>query len=117
MSDDVGAYTDDSPSNPWGFDTYVWTLAILAFSCTAVDDFCVVLIFFSLALDDARKNNKTDAELFEAYGKILMGSIIAFTVLVAISLIGMGLGLLIPDGYIDLIGFIPILIGGNTDKY
>jgi hypothetical protein len=53
--------------------------------------------------------SEINANLF----KVTLGQLISFTIIIAVSLIGMALGATISDGYIDLVGFVPILVGGE----
>lgn len=77
--------------------------AILAFFSTTIDDFAVLLIFFA----EAQKMENP----YVGFMKVIIGDIIGFTIVVLISLIGLVAGLLFPDGYVALIGFLPIIIG------
>jgi cadmium resistance protein CadD (predicted permease) len=87
----------------------IW-LAILAFGATTIDDLAVLLLFFSKHY--VKTKNIYDPETAKAFRQIVIGQIIGFTLVVGISL-GLGIGLreAVSDGYIDLIGFLPILIG------
>jgi cadmium resistance protein CadD (predicted permease) len=79
--------------------------AVLAFFSTTMDDFAVLLIFFSKA------QVEYPTEIRKAYLKVIAGQTLGFTIVILISLIGMVLGLIIPQNYIDLIGFFPLLMG------
>jgi len=108
MSDDqIG---DDGSQNEYGISTYALSLALLAFFSTTLDDFCVLIIFFSRALQE-EENAADTSNLNWKFLKISLGQTIGFTIIVAISLIGLVLGLFLPEDYIALIGFVPILIG------
>jgi hypothetical protein len=78
------------------------------------------LLFFDKSLcacffySPGKRNGSTPAEVNAQLGKVTLGQILGFTAIIAISLIGLVLGLVVPDGYIDLIGFVPILIGGKS---
>lgn len=91
--------------------TYSLSLAILAFLSTTLDDFSVVLIFFGK--EYVKTHNVYDVSTCNAFISIIVGQIIGFTLIVGISLcIGIGLRESISsDEYIDLVGFVPILIG------
>lgn len=89
---------------------YSVTLAFLAFLSTTLDDFTVVLIFFGREYVKTHDvyNPKTRA----AFISIISGQFLAFTIIVVIaSGIGIGLRKAISDSYIDLIGFLPVMIG------
>jgi cadmium resistance protein CadD (predicted permease) len=77
--------------------------AFVAFFSTTMDDFAVMLIFFSRAnqMDNVRS----------AYVKVVLGMVLAFTIVVLISLLGLVLGIFLEAKYINLIGFIPLLVG------
>jgi cadmium resistance protein CadD (predicted permease) len=78
----------------------------IAFFSTTIDDFAIMLYFFALA-----ENEKTPAAKRLQYAKVVAGQTIGFSIVILVSLIGFVLGLLIPEDYIDLIGFIPIIAG------
>lgn len=89
---------------------YSVTLALLAFLSTTLDDFTVILIFFGREYVKTHDvyNPKTRA----AFVSIISGQFLAFTIIVVIALgIGIGLRKAISDSYIDLIGFLPVMIG------
>jgi cadmium resistance protein CadD (predicted permease) len=77
--------------------------ALVAFFSTTMDDFAVMLIFFN------RANQMENVRL--GYSKVALGMTLAFTIVVLISLLGLVLGVLIQAKYINLIGFIPFLVG------
>ena len=79
---------------------------IIAFFSTTIDDFAIMLYFFAIA-----ENEKTPAAKRLQYVKVIAGQSIGFSIVILVSLVGFVLGLLIPEDYIDLIGFIPILAG------
>ena len=86
------------------------TLAFLAFFSTTVDDFAVVLIFFGK--EYVKTHDITNPKTRNAFISIIIGQILGFTLIVSIALgIGVGLRATIKEGYIDLIGFLPILLG------
>lgn len=86
------------------------TMALLAFISTTLDDFTVVLIFFSR--EYIKERNICAEPTRTAFFSIIGGQFLAFTVIVTVSLaIGLGLRKAINGSYIDLIGFVPILIG------
>lgn len=78
----------------------------IAFFSTTIDDFAIMLYFFALA-----ENEKTPAAKRLQYVKVIAGQTIGFSIVILVSLVGFVLGLLIPEDYIDLIGFIPIIAG------
>lgn len=79
---------------------------IIAFFSTTIDDFAIMLYFFAMA-----ENEKTPAAKRLQYVKVIAGQSIGFSIVILVSLVGFVLGLLIPEDYIDLIGFIPIIAG------
>ena len=86
------------------------TLAALAFFSTTVDDFAVLLIFF--AREYVKTNDIYHPETSLAMINITLGQLIGFTIIVGISLaVGIGLGQVVEEKYLALIGFLPILIG------
>jgi cadmium resistance protein CadD (predicted permease) len=74
--------------------------ALAAFAATNVDDFLVLVVFFA----------QVDGKAFTNY-RVASGQALGFTIILAISLLGIVLGLFIPSGYIELLGFVPILLG------
>ena len=92
------------------FSSYSITLALLSFFSTTVDDFCVILIFF--AREYVKTHSLSNPETVLAFVKISVGQLIGFSLIVLVSLIlGIGLHSVIDNDYIDLIGFLPIVIG------
>jgi len=76
--------------------------AAAAFAATNIDSFCILIILFGRARSHPRDLSTLD---------VIIGEVVAFTVLVSISLVGIILGDLVPDGYIQLLGFVPVLLG------
>ena len=92
------------------FSKYALALSLMAFFATSVDDFCVLLIFFSR--EYAKTSDLSNPDTQRAFTNICIGQFVGFTIIVAVSLaIGIGLSQTVDDDWIDLIGFIPILIG------
>ena len=92
------------------FSKYALALSLMAFFATSVDDFCVLLIFFSR--EYAKTNDLSNPDTQRAFTNICIGQFVGFTIIVSVSLaIGIGLSQTVDDDWIDLIGFIPILIG------
>ena len=82
----------------------------MAFFATSVDDFCVLLIFFSREYD--KTEDLGDESTQRAFTNIIIGQFVGFTIIVSVSLaIGIGLSQTVDEDWIDLIGFIPMLIG------
>lgn len=81
----------------------IFMSAFLAFFSTTLDDFAVMLVFFSRAqqMEDVRMG----------YMKVILGQTIGFSIVILISLMGLVLGIFIPTEYVDLIGFIPVIAG------
>lgn len=77
-------------------------VAIMTYTMTNIDDFCVLLVFFARARSGNEDFKSSD---------IIKGQIFGFTILCSISLLGLVLGLFLSAKYISLIGFVPILMG------
>jgi cadmium resistance protein CadD (predicted permease) len=69
-----------------------------------MDDFAVMLIFFG-------RVNAEMEDVRVGYLKVVLGQTIGFSIVVGISLIGLLVGALVPEQYVDLIGLFPLLIG------
>jgi cadmium resistance protein CadD (predicted permease) len=76
--------------------------AFLTYTLTDIDDLCLLIIFF------ARARIPSDQM---CVSNVILGQTLGFSVLVAISLIGIVLGAFLPASYVSLIGFVPILMG------
>ena len=79
----------------------VLVVAIIAFMFTTLDDFCVLVILFARSI---KHEHMTSTH-------VIVGQVIAFSIIVGLSLIGVLCGKFIPSGYIEFIGFIPLLLG------
>lgn len=89
---------------------YSITLACLAFLSTTLDDFTVVLIFFGR--EYVKTHNVCEPKTRAAFISIIFGQFLAFTIILTVAFgIGIGLRQAIANRYIDLIGFLPIMIG------
>lgn len=87
-----------------------FTLAMLSFFSTTVDDFCVILIFF--AREYVKTCSISNPETVLSLIKISIGQLVGFTIIVLMSLVlGIGLHSVVNSKYIDLIGLLPIFIG------
>ena len=87
-----------------------FTLAMLSFFSTTVDDFCVILIFY--AREYVKTHSISDPQTVVSLIKISIGQFIGFTIIVGLSLVlGLGLHSVVNNDYIDLIGLLPILLG------
>ena len=87
-----------------------FTLAMLSFFSTTVDDFCVILIFY--AREYVKTHSISDPQTVLSFIKISIGQFIGFTIIVGLSLVlGLGLHSVVNNDYIDLIGLLPILLG------
>ncbi|KAK8069832.1 dipeptidyl peptidase III [Apiospora phragmitis] len=75
--------------------------ACATFAITNIDDLFVLITFFAEAT-----TSKTISPL-----KIVLGQYIGFTVIVAISMIGFGVSLVLPPEPIGFLGLLPILLG------
>jgi cadmium resistance transport/sequestration family protein len=71
--------------------------SIIAFASTNVDDIIILMLFF------ANKEYKTR--------QVVIGQYLGITALIAISLIGSLIGLLIDSKYIGLLGLLPVYLG------
>ena len=81
----------------------IWLSAVIAFCSTTIDDFAVLLIFYSRAKS---MPNKT-----AGYLRVILGQTLGFTIVVIISLFGMILGTFFSQEYINIIGIIPLYLG------
>lgn len=80
------------------------TNTLIAFFSTTLDDLLALVYLF---LD-----KKNEESVNNAYLKIIIGQFIGFTfILLIVFFIGSVLGAVIPSKYINLMGFIPLLIG------
>src|SRR2546421_11050274 len=75
--------------------------ACLTFAITNIDDAFVLATFFAEA---STSKNLTPL-------KITLGQYIGFTVIVAISLIGFGVAVVLPSEPIGFLGLLPLLLG------
>ncbi|KAK8045397.1 hypothetical protein PG993_005421 [Apiospora rasikravindrae] len=75
--------------------------ACATFAITNIDDLFVLITFFAEAT-----TSRTISPL-----KIVLGQYIGFTVIVAISMIGFGVSLVLPPEPIGFLGLLPILLG------
>ena len=74
--------------------------ALVSFAATNIDDFLVLVVFFA----------QVNGQDF-TYWHVILGQILGFTAIVTISLLGIVLGLFIPNGYIGFLGLVPLCIG------
>lgn len=82
----------------------LWFLSIvltgvIAFTATNIDDLFVLMLFFSQLNSSFTKS------------QIYLGQYLGFAGIIACSLLGFFGGLLIPDHWIGLLGFLPIFLG------
>ena len=75
--------------------------AIVTFSVTNIDDFCLLIVYFAEV-----KSSNTDTNW-----NVCLGQSLGFTIILCISMLGIVLGSFIPGEYVSLIGFVPILVG------
>jgi len=80
--------------------------ALLAFFSTTMDDFAVMLIFFGRV-----HTEMAEQDIRSGYLKVIVGQTIGFSIVVFISLIGLLVGALIPEEYVDLVGLFPLIVG------
>ncbi|WP_088892887.1 cadmium resistance transporter [Leptolyngbya ohadii] len=81
---------------------------ISAFAATNIDDIVMLTLFFAQA-DDAAPTNQKSNQLRPR--QIVLGQYLGFLVLIAASIPGFVGGMIIPDPWIGLLGFLPIAIG------
>ena len=95
----------------------VMVASALAFLSTTIDDFVVIVYFMCRAetrlAKAIRLNTEPELSRTESYFVIFLGVVLGFTVLVALSLSGRVFSLASDVGYICLLGFLPIFIGGS----
>lgn len=72
---------------------------IISFIATNIDDIIILMLFFS------KDNNKFHPR------QIILGQYLGFTAIILLSLPGLFGGLLVPEAWLRLLGFLPILIG------
>lgn len=82
--------------------------AIVAFASTTADDLVVLLTFQSLNIQN---KEQTPAEMNANMWYIAFGQILSYSIIVGLSLLGLILGNFLPEKYVALIGFIPLLLG------
>lgn len=75
--------------------------AILAFTSTNIDDLFILMVLFTVTSHTFRPAN------------ILAGQYLGIATLIAISLVGSLIGIVIPNIYIGLLGLFPIYLGIN----
>jgi cadmium resistance transport/sequestration family protein len=73
--------------------------ALLAFASTNVDDLFILMVLFTATSQSFRPSN------------ILAGQYFGIVTLIAISLVGSLIGIVIPKVYIGMLGFLPIYLG------
>jgi cadmium resistance protein CadD (predicted permease) len=73
--------------------------AITAFAATNLDDIVILMVFFSQVNTTFRSRH------------IVTGQYLGFTVLILASIPGFLGGLILPEAWIGLLGFLPIAIG------
>ncbi|RUR76813.1 cadmium resistance transporter [Chlorogloeopsis fritschii PCC 9212] len=79
--------------------TTLITEAIIAFTATNIDDFIILLLFFSQLNHQFRRCH------------IFIGQYLGFLAIIIVSLPGFLGGLIIPKAWIGLLGILPIVIG------
>jgi cadmium resistance protein CadD (predicted permease) len=89
--------------------------AIISFVIVNIDEFIVLLLFFTKAIavhhsqKKSRGREEEDDQL--TVFQIIAGQIIGFSIIIVISLLGSIFGLLVPYEYIALIGLVPFGLG------
>ena len=84
--------------------------AIVAFASTTADDLVVLITFYSLNMQNKELDKNLQEKNRNMY-RIALGQIISYSIIVGISLLGLLLGNFLPEEYVALIGFIPLLLG------
>ena len=82
--------------------------AVVAFASTTADDLVVLLTFQSLNIQN---KEQSAAEMSRNMWRIAFGQILSYSIIVSIALLGLLLGNFLPEEYVALIGFIPLLLG------
>jgi len=75
----------------------IFLASILAFVSTNIDDIFILILFFG---------NKKFKE-----SEIIIGQFLGIILLIAVSLLGSMIGLILPEAYIGLLGLIPLYLG------
>jgi len=91
-----------------GVSSSVILFAVIAFASTTADDLVVLVTFQSL---NVQNKDQTTAEMMANMWLIAMGQVLSYTIIVALSLLGLVLGNFAPEEYVSLIGFIPLFLG------
>ena len=83
--------------------------SIFAFCIVNIDEFIVLLLFFTKAIapHHPQTNDGDQLTVFQ----IISGQIIGFTIIIGISLFGSLFGFFIPYDYLALLGFFPLVLG------
>jgi cadmium resistance protein CadD (predicted permease) len=87
-------------------DPKIFITAAISFVSTTLDDFAIIVMFFGKA--------QSLENVTKGYLQTCFGMTLGFTVVIAISLLGLVLGHFIESKYIALIGFIPLLMGAHA---
>ena len=82
--------------------------AMISFTSTTVDDFAVMLYFFSLA------EKKHGHERSKYYVSIIVSFILGYTIVGVTALVSLIFGMVLSKEYIALAGFIPLFAGFHT---
>lgn len=82
---------------------------ITSFIATNIDDIVILMLFFAQVPDQSKVDQLSPNQLTIA--QIITGQYLGFIVLLLASLPGYFGGLFIPDVWLGLLGFIPIIIG------
>lgn len=78
-------------------------VALLAYTTTGIDDFCICVMYNGMAANDEMMT----------YQNVRLGFFFSFFLIMTISCGGLFFGAVIPGGYVQLLGFLPFLIGVN----
>jgi len=78
-------------------------VALIAYTTTGIDDFCICVVYNGMA---------AHGELM-TYQNVRLGFFFSFFLIMTISCVGLFFGAVIPGGYVQLLGFLPFLIGLN----
>ena len=86
--------------------------AIISFLIVNIDEFIVLLLFFTkaIAVHHSHRTTSNDDDQLTVF-QIIAGQLIGFTIIIIISLLGSVFGLFIPYKYLSLIGLVPLVLG------
>jgi cadmium resistance protein CadD (predicted permease) len=80
----------------------------------SVDELFTLILFYSSALHDTPGNtieHHSTKQIIVSISDIIIGQILGFTIIIAVSLSGYFFGVIIPMNILYLIGFVPLIVG------